>query len=58
MKEGASDNKNDKSENNDERKEAECLDDRNNDKNKNMMRKKMRVKRQIPIAPQWMKVKE
>ena len=33
MEEGVSDNKNYKSENNDERKEAECLDDRNNNKN-------------------------
>ena len=32
--------------------------DRNNNKNENMMRKKMKVKKQILIAPQWMKVKE
>ena len=58
MEEGVSDNKNYKSENNDERKEAECLDDRNNNQNEKYDEGKMKMKQQILRAPQWMKVKE
>ena len=34
------------------------VSERNDDKNKNMTRKKMKVKQQILRAPQWMEVKD
>ena len=58
MEEGVSDKKNDNSENNDERKDSECLDDRKNNKNEKYDEGEMKVKQQIPRAPQWMNVKE
>ena len=44
MEEGISDKKNDKSENNDDIKEAECLDYINNNKNEKYDEKKMNMK--------------
>ena len=58
MEEVVSDKKNHKSENNDERKESERLDDRKNNISVKCDEKKMNMKQQMPRAPQWMKVKE
>ena len=70
MQEDVSDINDDKNENNYEEKEAEFIYynfpdemqegvyDINNNKNEKYDEKKMRVKQQIMIAPQWMKVKE
>ena len=70
MEEDVGENNYDKSERIDEEKEAACPDgtptddmeegvsERNNDKNKNMMRKKMKAKQHILRASQWMEVKD
>ena len=63
MEEGVSDRKDDNNEKNDEEKQSECPDDTPpidieegvkdiNDE------EKIKVRQQIPRAPQWMKVKE
>ena len=58
MEEGLSDKKNDKKENIDERKEAEFLDDRNNNKNEKYDEGNIKPKQQMLRAPQLMKLKE